>query len=154
MTAPKLLMASHLQELMQDAMEFPWENVRNFHDVFLEQCEWDKVTWDKTTHIQTLRRMYAQKAHVITIQKASKRDKKEITTVPADTTVKGTQGPLFRLSYQHTGCKHAGDHATSRGLVKHECAYCLKNTGQGFRHTEDECRRKARDGQTSKNDEP
>ncbi len=35
----KLLMAGHLQELMQDALEFTLENLRKFDGVFLEQCE-------------------------------------------------------------------------------------------------------------------
>ena len=36
------------------------------------------------------------------------------------------------------------DHRTSRGLLKHMCAFCLNVTGSQFPHAEVDCERKKR----------
>ena len=126
-------MLMHFRDLMQDAMDYPWQNVRNFHGVLLNQFEMDRLNWDNTDGIAKLRRTYPHRPNVHSTQSTEQ------------------QGPVFCLPYQRGACSHAFDHHTQRGFVKHVCAFCFKRTGQSYRHTEAECNRKQR--VSSKNDQ-
>ena len=53
-------MLIHLQEMMQDASDFPWENVRNYHGIVLGQMEQDQLSWKDSSSIQELRTQYAR----------------------------------------------------------------------------------------------
>ncbi len=52
------LMLDHLQELMRDAMDHPWEHVRHFHGILLHQQEMDRLDWRNEQAIQGLRSRY------------------------------------------------------------------------------------------------
>ena len=115
-------MLCHLKELMEDAIQYGWPSVRNYHGILLHQFELNKITWMDTAEIQKLRRRYVHQP------------------VPFNRVPKG---PLFCLSFQEHKCTQAKDHDSSRGFVKHICAYCLKNNGKEHRHAESDCRQKA-----------
>lgn len=117
------IMLQHLQELMQDAVDFPWESVRNFHAIFLHQQEMDRITWNSRSEIAKLRQIYVMRP-----------------LKPAT----GATGPRFCLPFQAGKCTQAGDHQTQRGQVKHICAYCLKSQNGQFPHPEKDCKRKQR----------
>jgi len=132
-------MLAHLKELMQDAADFPWANVRNFHAVLLHQFEMGRMSWRDDGRIQQLRRTYAQMFRGPQAAETSK------TGHP-----KGqTKGPAFCLSYQRGACKYTTDHETTRGKVRHVCAYCFTVTGNTFPHAESDCNRKAKAEQST-----
>lgn len=127
------IMLQHLQGLMQDATDYPWEGVRNAHGIILAQMEMGRLEWENREKILELRRTYAQRADV----PATTGSKRQPPTRPSY-----TEGPVFCLAFQDGQCSHTGDHDTSRGNVKHICAYCLKATGHAYPHPEKKCRRK------------
>ena len=53
-------MLHHLRELMQDAITYPWQNVRNYHAVVLAHLEHTDITWEDRETIQDLRHAYAR----------------------------------------------------------------------------------------------
>lgn len=139
----KELMLNHLQELMEDAVTYGWESVRNYHSIILQHMEMKRIGWRDTEAIQKLRRTYAMQTPM---------DKFKMDS----TARRQTKGPMFCLSFQSNKCNESTDHASSRGFVKHICAYCLKQVGQEYNHSETDCRRKKKanthDDEGSKND--
>lgn len=129
-------MLTHLHELMLDATDFPWPNVRNYHAVLLNQFEMDRVTWEDTDKIQQLRHTYAHRVHVA--KPVSSRSKSDIK---------------YCAAYQTGTCEEPGDHQTSKGLLKHICAHCLRVTGIGYGHPEEKCRRKRSAGKNDPADQ-
>ncbi len=130
------VMLGHLQELMQDAMDYPWESVRNYHAIVLHQQEMARLTWADHQRIQQLRLMY-------------------VTRAAPQNAQGGPVAPRFCLAYQTGRCSQPRDHASNKGPVKHICAFCfLQQKGQ-FPHPEQECRRKQRatPATTGKNDD-
>lgn len=112
-------MLIHLRELMQDATDFPWANVRNYHGVVLGQMEQDQLSWEGKSAIQELRMQYAK--------------------IPA-TTPESSRAIRYCHSYQQGTCHQAADHISPRGeSVKHICAYCFKYRGREHMHAEKDC---------------
>ena len=133
--ATKSAMLCHLQELMEDATQYPWDSVRNYHSIVLHHLEMKRLTWQDDEAIQKLRRTYSMRQPT---------DKSANATASGFQPRGSTKGPVFCLTYQNKKCNETGDHSTNRGPVKHVCAYCLKQVAQEFRHPEDDCRRKKR----------
>ena len=113
------LMLGHLRELMQDAMSFPWPNVRNYHGVVLGQMEQAELEWGDRSLIQELRTKYSR---------------------TNDTPRQRQQAPRGSpcTDYQSGKCQHTSSH---EGLL-HACAYCWKTKQKAFRHTEQACKSK------------
>ena len=144
--ATQLHMQRHLLELMRDTGDYTWESVKNFHAVLLNQFEMKRIKWTDVEAIQELRRTYAHRSTPSHTSKPSaKSDRSD--TLAKSTTVRG---PVYCLQFQSGECKSQGDHASSRGTVKHICSFCLKETGCMFAHAELDCRRKTT---LSKNEE-
>jgi hypothetical protein len=135
--ATTTLMLAHLRELMRDAMDFPWDNVRNYHGILMGEMEMDRVHWEDDDTMQRLRTMYVHRAPL---------HKKAAATPTTSTAFSG----LFCLPYQEGKCTYDKGHTTSRGFVQHACAYCIKLTKNAYPHSEAECRRKLR-GTDAKN---
>ena len=55
-------MYRHLEEIMRDAADFPWVNVRNYHGILMSQMEMNRLTWADTAAIQELRVTYVHRA--------------------------------------------------------------------------------------------
>lgn len=132
----KRAMLLHLQGLMQDAAEYTFEGARNCHAIILQQLEQGRFTWTNTDKLLELRRTYAQRQTSDSAHQATRT---------------GKDRPLFCLKFQEGTCTYTGEHQTNRGLVKHVCAYCLKQTGSSYNHPENLCRRKAKWNTGSKN---
>ena len=131
--AVQQIMKQHLQDLMQDAMEYGWDNARAYHGLLLQQFEMNRLTWQDTPAIELLRRTYAQRA-----------PSAQPPTKPAAGKEKvAGAGTLYCAAYQLGSCQQTGDHSSPRGFVRHICAYCLKTTTATFPHPESDCRRKS-----------
>jgi hypothetical protein len=135
----KNIMLAHLRDLMCDTMDYQWVTIRNFHAVLLGQLEMNRITWDDTEKITSLRQTYVQRA-----------------PTPRTSKVPPSRGSSYRKSqqtcpaYQQGACSHRGDHESASGMLIHACAFCMNTTGYGYRHADRECRRKQR---VSKNDQ-
>ena len=136
-------MLQHLRGLMMDTSEYSFEAARNCHAIVMQQLEQTRITWDDADKMVELRKTYAQRGHAAE------------ATATANSGREHTRGALFCLKFQEGRCTFHDDHQTSRGMVKHVCAFCLRQYGATYRHTEQDCRkRKARDQRdSSKNEE-
>ena len=116
-------MLRHLKDLMLDESEFSFEAARNCHGIVLQHLEQARLTWADKDRLQELRRKYAQR-------RLSEESKSNKSARDRDRT------PLFCLKYQEQRCSYNEDHQTTRGFVKHTCAYCLRVIGNTYRHPE------------------
>jgi hypothetical protein len=128
-------MLNHLHELMLDASDYPWTHVRNYHAILLNQFEMNRMTWDDTDRVQQLRHTYAHRSNS--------------TPASGHVATKSSRNPssgqalLYCAPYQKGSCTEADEHSTARGTtVRHVCAYCFRQTGSGYPHPEEKCRRK------------
>ena len=118
-----------LKGMMEDATEYPWQNVRDFYWVVGSHVENARLDWTDTAQIQKLRAKHAQK-HEITVKKQAAQE---------------GQSEKLRYCglYQKGTCPEKADHAGQ----KHMCAYCFRAKRMQCQHPESECRRKAVDEQ-------
>ena len=123
------LMVNHLRELMEDAEDFSWDKVRNYHGILLNYMERKRITWDDTENIQILRRRHAQ---IPNTQQLSKRN-----TSPGQATKK-----TVCIPYQTGKCTEKRDHQGEKGFVRHACNFCFTKFGQLRKHKESECKTK------------
>jgi hypothetical protein len=127
-------MLQHLQELMHDAMIFPWPNVRNYHGVVLGQMEQAELDWHDRPAIQDLRTQYARR-HEVPHQQQQRGT--------------GTLAPCWK--FQRGQCLKPGDHVTARGQsLSHACAWCLRVRDRVYAHAEQDC--KAKEHKLAKDD--
>ena len=132
-------MLALLRDICSDAMEFSWENARNCYAIILQQMEQGRLTWSDTESLQQLRRTYAHKSAPASSHAFSKSSN---SVSPAKGTC--TSGPLYCYKFQEGTCSFSADHSTTRGSVRHICAYCLKAVGAAYNHGEHECQRKVK----------
>jgi len=117
-------MLMHLRDVMTDTVDYSWDSARNSHAVLLQQMEQGRITWQDRTQVQEVRRRYAQ------------------TNGPTLHQSRDTRGPQFCVRYQDGRCTLEDGHSTVRGPVRHVCAFCLRCTGNTYRHAEGDCNRK------------
>ena len=114
-----------LKAVMEDAVEYPWENVKNFFWILGSHVENDRLQWGDVEQIAKLRAKHAQKYEVV----------KPKPAISAPTAGKIRYcGP-----YQTGACTESGDHAGQR----HVCGHCYRVKAATYPHPESECRRKA-----------
>ena len=116
-----------LKEMMEDATEYPWPNIRNFFWVVGSHVENDRMKWADRDSIQKLRVKHAQKHEIVPVKPAA------------------NAGQAIKLRpctpYQQGQCTEKGDHT---GL-RHICAFCYRTKSTPYPHPEKNCRRKATD---------
>lgn len=134
------LMLMHLNNIMHDATLYSWQTARNCHAIILQHIEQGRIDWTDTDTMKELRQTYAQVR-----QNANGENGRQNS--------RGHTGPVFCLKYQTDSCQYDGDHHTTRGLIKHVCAYCLKTSGAFRRHSESTCRNKKKNNESPKNEE-
>ena len=120
-----------LKIVMEDASEYPWENVRSFFWVVGSHVENDRMEWSDTASIAKLRVKHSQKHEIVLKPMAAAATQKKVRYC----------GP-----FQKGSCPEKGDHA---GL-RHICAYCYRVKAAPYPHPEAECRRKST-GEPTKN---
>ncbi len=130
-TTVKANMLRHLQELMQDAMDYSWETARSYHKLLLQQMEKDVLSWSDTDQIQEFRRIHAHRAPLAT------------AAPEQEAATSGKAGKTqYCAAFQKGLCQQPTDHGSTRGFVRHICAHCFKTTRSTFTHPESDCRRK------------
>ena len=103
--------------------------------IILQNIEQRRITWYDTSSIADLRRTYTQRS-------APPQSQDRENRVVKYKSESNTPGPLYCWEYQDGRCRSNADHDTTRGFVRHVCAFCIRATGALFRHPESECNKK------------
>ena len=127
------VMLEILKMLMQDTMDFAWENARAFYEMVGVDVEYGLKKWDDTEAIMKARLLHSRT--VLPEKKENKETKK-----PAGNKLAG-QGTKCCAPYQQRSCEQSRDHLP----FVHACAYCAKATGVLYKHPETDCYRKTFD---------
>ena len=119
----------YLRDIMREATDHPWPNVRNLHGIVLSHMEMDRVAWTDDDAIRNLRETYITRAPTSqTPQVDNRRTNKR-----------------YCLMFQDGRCKQlTPEHSSPRGSVNHFCAFCYRVTGNSYQHAEMDCNRKSK----------
>ena len=128
---------SHFKDIMEDAMLYKWQVVRNYHGIILNMVETGRLGPDMSasdlTNIQDLRRQHVWNKPGAQLPRHNDRP----SHAPLSTST--INASIATCSaYQHRSC----DHLDSHDSLEHACSYCLKVTGRPLPHPEAVCRRK------------
>ena len=128
----KELMIDILQMLMQDSMDFAWENARSFYELVGIDVEKGVRKWTDADGIRDMRLLHSR-THLT--------DKpKEVPVIKKNNGGRATSAATKCCAlYQRHSCEHNRDHPP----FSHGCVYCQRVTGMFFRHPEADCYRKA-----------
>ena len=134
----KDVMLDILKMLMQDTMDYAWENARAFYQLVGVDVEMGVRKWTDSKQIMDMRLLHSR---------TTMGEKKEVNTKKGNTG-RATSAPVKCCAlYQRRTCEHGRDHPP----FTHACLYCFRATGLTCRHPENDCYRKAND--ESKNGE-
>ena len=132
------VMMGILNMLMEDSVDFAWENARAFYQMIGIEVEKGVRKWTDTEYIEKKRLIHSR---TNIIEKKEAKDNKKAG--PA----RGYAASVRCCAlFQRHGCEHNRDHPP----FTHGCTYCHKCTGVVYRHAEEDCYRKA--NEASKND--
>ena len=129
----KEVMLEILKMLMQDTVDFAWENALNFYKMIGLDVEAGVRRWDDTEAISRLRLVHSRTVY------PEKKDNKEAKKPTGQKTT--PQNLRCCALYQRRACEHNRDHMP----FSHACSYCAKSTGMAYRHPEEDCFRKTLD---------
>ena len=123
----KELMLSILKDMMLDATQFGWPQIRNYYSILASGIEMARYDWSDGSQVSALRAQYAQRPNFSNQSRQSGRS--------------GSQNGSVKLcnAYQMDDCSHPDGHD---GYL-HACAFCYNSTGMLYRHKEKDCRRKS-----------
>jgi len=143
-------LTQHLVELMQDAVVFPWEGVRHFHNEYLTAIERNETTWTDVREPTRLRFLHLQAPSSAPSAAASTssrrpRQKKEPIDPEEAQEVEALKAAGKKPCYlfQSDKCTTQAPHDD----YLHLCAFCfyVRSTRQES-HGEDKCITKGRSG--------
>ena len=118
------VMFNILGDMMADAMDYSWQNARNFYAVAACFVEMERLEWTDAEGIAKLRRQYAQKHSPPGFNRNSDR----AAPVKTCNALQRGQCPVLR---EHDGLKYA-------------CSFCVRVTSKTYPHMESECIRKSK----------
>ena len=117
--------------LMQDSMDFSWDNARSFYENLGLDVESGTKKWQDSGAIMDKRLIQSRTVY------PKKEEEKE---AKKNNNKKTTNGNLRCCAlYQRRACEQNRDHHP----FSHACAYCAKSTGMAYRHPEEDCFRKS-----------
>ena len=146
-------MLFRLKEIMRDCTDFDWVTMKNFFRILMQDIEKGKLSWGDDTRIQEMRVLFIHRLTVERQAPTASGHQAPIAPGHPAATASGHQAKaplLFCLSFQEGTCQYNFDHSSSRGPLKHMCAFCYRMTGNAYPHREIDCKRKIR--QQSKNE--
>ena len=129
----KELMLDILKMLLQDTVDFAWENALNFYQMIGLDVEAGVRKWEDIEVIRQLRLVHSRTVY------PEKKENKEAKKPGNQKTT--TQNLRCCALYQRRACEQNRDHPP----FSHACSYCAKSTGMAYRHPEEDCFRKTLD---------
>ena len=116
---------------MEDSYDFGWQSAKAVHAVLLCKIEENKISWNKTTKIDRIRRVHAQRMVTTGHKKSTSKDK-----------------PVLCRYYQKGTCGQKNDHENNGQLYLHVCSVCF-SFGKSHTHPQKECKRSKNDQSTA-----
>ena len=134
-----------LGEVMQDSVDFSWENARNFYEMASLAVEKGRLNWADEAVVNQMRMTYSR----TNVQQ--KREQREAAPAPAQRQPlqAAPAGMKCCATYQRRECENSRDHHP----FTHACAYCFKAKTALCRHPEQDCYRKVTDAKNGKQGE-
>ena len=131
-----------LDMLMQDAMDFSWENARNFYEQLGLDVENGDIRWGDSEAVNLMRMTYSRTVFP---------EKKEEKQASKNQQKSAPAGMKCCAAYQTRSCENSRDHTP----FTHACSYCFKNSSILARHAEQDCFKKnAAESKNGKKREP
>ena len=127
------MMLKIFKMLMQDSMDFAWENARGFYGLLGVDVESGVKEWTDTEAIRDMRMLHSR------IVLPEKKETKEVKKGGAQRN--NRQNLRCCALYQKKACEQGRDHPP----FTHACSYCTQVTGMSYRHPEVDCFRKSID---------
>ena len=121
-----------LGNLMEDSMDYAWENARAFYLLVGIDVEQGVRTWEDTDQITTMRLLHSRAVF------PDKKENKEQQKKPTNTKAVSPNTKYCAL-FQQKSCEMTRDHQQ----FVHACAFCARVTGTLYRHPEADCFRKS-----------
>ena len=113
--------------LMQDTVDFAWENALNFYQMIGLDVEAGVRSWEDTEVIRDLRLVHSRTVYP---------EKKEAKDNKRPNSGKTTSQNLRCCAlYQKRACEQNRDHPP----FSHACSYCAKSTGVACCHPKEDC---------------
>ena len=117
------------RHIMQDTIDFSWENARGFYQMVGVDFEQGATKWTDVEVVKEMRMTYARTVF------PPNRDNKEAKDTPRPALQPARAGMRCCTSYQKKECENPRDHQ----LYTHACAYCHRVKAALCRHPEDDC---------------
>ena len=127
------VMIEILEMVMQDTVDYSWNNGREFYEKLGIEVEKGALEWTDEDKIQRYRMNYSRAVF------PEKKEAKEGTGKPQQR--QAPAGMKCCAAFQRHTCDLNRDHHP----YSHACNYCFKSTGLMCRHPEDDCIRKTSD---------
>ena len=126
-----------LEMLMQDTVDFAWQNALNFYEMVGVDVEMGYMTWQDKEIIQQMRMTYSRTHYPEKKEQQKETPKNQPHSAPA--------GMRCCAAFQTRSCEQNRDHHP----FTHACSYCHKTSTILARHSEEDCFKKI--AQESKN---
>ena len=128
-----------LRHIMQDTIDFSWENARGFYQMVGVDVEQGAMKWTDVEVVKEMRMTYARTVF------PPNREIKESVSQPKETQRPALQTAAVGMKccamFQKKECENPRDHQP----YTHACAYCHRVKAALCRHPEDDCFRKTND---------
>lgn len=148
-TKPSLL--RHMEEIVEDCREYEWPAVRRWSEEVFSLVAEGRLAggWSNVSRIQLLR---ISLSNVVTAKLPNNKDaggKFKTSGVPQQSdNWRPTAGPPCFAYNQREGCSLPNGHFNNGKRLQHICSYCFFTSASVFYHSEQNCRKKARDSAT------
>jgi hypothetical protein len=140
--AEQVHMYTHLGLISEDLLSYPFQAVRAYHGVWLQEIEQGRVQWADHTTRNDLRRRYIWTPATTATRPHQQQARSDRPSGGRNMPTRGKgNGSLFSKNqhcpgYQTGKCKQSRDH----NQVDHICKYCLLKLGRRSRHPMKDCR--------------
>ena len=128
-------MVKLLRHIMQDTIDFSWENARNFYEFVGLDVEQGAMKWTDEEVVREMRMTYSRTVF------PPRRDGKETAGAPRPALQQAPSGMKCCAPFQRKECEVAKGHSP----FTHACAYCHRVKSALCRHAEQDCYRKTTD---------
>ena len=144
----KPFLVSHLDAVLEDAREFPWENVRRWSEEVFSLISESRLKggWSNETKIELLRmsisRKYTQEGKPSTTNPSNQSSTRSgaTTTRAAPQQQDHLKGGPPCKDYNNNNCSLQSGHLVDGVKRPHICSYCLTNLSLVHQHSEKDCR--------------
>ena len=151
----KPALVTHLDEVQEDAHEYPWPNVRRWSEEVFTRIGEKRLKWSEENKIQMLRVSFSRTGTTLTSQSTvantgggsgkGNTGSGRATTANSKEQLRG--GPPCK-EFNSGACTQQGGHMVEGRRRPHICSYCIRNFSSIHTHAEKDCDIKKRQNTT------